>query len=117
MKLSQNGKLKHTHQYQKMPYGSKGHEIFKCMTAGCSHFMPQKELAIGRMHICWGCGKEMQITQEHMSKKRPKCDYCIENNAARLTRMANIPIYDPLLNRDNLEQDEIDFQLLLKGES
>ena len=114
-------KIKHVHQYQKMPYGSKGHEVFKCMIADCPHFMPQKELAIGRMHICWGCDKEMILNKAHMTVVKPKCDHCIENNAARLSRMANVSYggsYDPLTAHTpkDLEQDEIDFLKLLSGE-
>ena len=47
-------KTDHVHKYQRFLTGKNDYMIFRCMEVGCSHFMPTKELIIGRLSRCWG---------------------------------------------------------------
>ncbi len=72
-------KYDHTHKYEKTPMGKKGHEVYKCMIANCSHFLPTMEMAINAVSQCWGgCGGDVIITKEMVQQrvKKPRCPEC-----------------------------------------
>lgn len=59
------------HKYMKIKFKDSGYEVYKCMIPACTHFI-RKELAIGNLTICWGCGNEFVLTPNRMIKK-PTC--------------------------------------------
>jgi hypothetical protein len=71
--------LKHVHQYQRAKNGN--HPIMRCMTVGCSHFLPNVEMALNRESLCCSCkANKLVITQSDLTKQRIKffCPYCKE---------------------------------------
>ena len=74
-----NSSTKHIHKYQLITLKTSGRKVFKCMLPDCPHYLPEIELAIGRLTVCNGnCGETFAITQEHLSKTRPVCPNCKE---------------------------------------
>lgn len=76
-------KQQHVHKYERQLVGKKGHEIYRCMLDNCPHFLPNVELAVGRLSLCWGdCGEAVKIDREmcqparENSIIRPMCDAC-----------------------------------------
>lgn len=80
--------MKHTHRYERRQLGSKNkHDIYKCATRGCGHYMVDVEAVIGRNSLCWGiegpgsCDNLVEMTRYMvMSEKRkwPLCEKCKE---------------------------------------
>ena len=66
---------KHIHKYQRIKYKPSGYTVYKCMLPNCPHFIPIKELVIGRPSICWRCGGPFTMSQATLLKK-PHCPEC-----------------------------------------
>jgi len=66
---------KHIHKYQQIKYKPSGYTVYKCMLPNCPHFIPIKELVIGRPSICWRCGGLFTMSQATLLKK-PHCPEC-----------------------------------------
>ncbi len=67
----------HIHKYQRVPLGSNGHEVFRCMLRNCSHYIAEV-FVIGREAICWRCEKVHVVRktrQNHVAVK-PICEEC-----------------------------------------
>ena len=58
-----------------------GYEVFKCMFPGCTHFIP-KELALGRISVCWNCGEELLLTPDCLMLKKPTHLQCRKKRVA-----------------------------------
>lgn len=86
----------HVHKYERRKLGSwktKGPDVYKCAIPGCTHYMIDLEMVVGRYSQCWGivglspegyaidCPNEVEMTR-HMifseKRKRPLCDSCKE---------------------------------------
>ena len=82
--------MKHVHRYERRRLGTwkkTGHEIYKCATAGCGHYMTDMEAVIGRFSLCWGVdgpGTSSNLVEMtrylviNEKRKRPICDTCKE---------------------------------------
>jgi hypothetical protein len=82
-------KADHVHKYQRFLTGKNDYMIFRCMEVGCSHFMPTKELIIGRQSRCWGSSVDkdfgdcqnlitidMTFTDPRLSGAKLYCEDC-----------------------------------------
>lgn len=72
-----NYMAKHTHKYYRIRIGKNKRIEFKCGINGCVHHLTP-ELALGRLCICWVCGKEFYLNRESLKRAKPRCDECIE---------------------------------------
>lgn len=66
-------KDEHTHKYKKVVYKPSGHVIFRCVLAGCGHFINEMLLP-GRFCICWICNSPFTVKNTMLTK--PHCDNC-----------------------------------------
>lgn len=72
---------KHIHQYQRVLIGKNKHPVMKCVLLGCSHFLSNVELAVGKESLCQFCKRAtLRITQRDITVKRIKfyCNECKE---------------------------------------
>lgn len=71
----------HFHRYERMTWPN-GKIFYKCMEAGCPHYLTVATLAVGRESLCWGidCNKLVIITKEDVMRgtKKPMCNECRE---------------------------------------
>lgn len=65
----------HIHKYMRVKLGDKGFQVFKCMKAGCTHYV-RAELVVGNYHECWRCGVVMVMNQWSATFKKPHCRTC-----------------------------------------
>ena len=76
------GSINHIHRYMRRPDG-----LWACAGVDdCTHFMPKNMYPspVGKMTICWSCGKVFRLTWIHMEDKdtdKPFCDACNEQVA------------------------------------
>jgi protein-arginine kinase activator protein McsA len=68
----------HIHKYQKVKWGKKETEIFRCMLPDCSHYL-HLEMALGKKSICHKCGRTFTLGKGDIIKVRPKCDNCVRH--------------------------------------
>jgi hypothetical protein len=66
-------KAKHIHKYERRRLGN--YIIFKCMIPGCVNYI-RKELADGRISICWRCGEPFVMAKATLELKRVHCVDC-----------------------------------------
>ena len=66
---------KHIHKYRRTRYGKS--TIYKCVISGCNHFI-QKDIAEGRLCVCWRCGNPFIITKRTLRccPAMPHCEEC-----------------------------------------
>ena len=69
-------KYNHLHRYQKKKLGKNGYTVFKCMVAGCSHYI-RKELAEGQIAECNRCHEPFILNKASIQLSKPHCDKCI----------------------------------------
>lgn len=83
----------HVHKYERRRLGSwkkSGHEIYRCAIPGCTHYMVDMELAVGKYSKCWGldCTNDVEMTRYlvfNEKRKHPLCEEC--KRAKRLAKM------------------------------
>jgi hypothetical protein len=72
-------KQTHYHKYERMLWPNKK-PFYKCMSPGCSHYLPVETLVINRESLCWGpmCNNLVTITRDDVNRevKHPTCDSC-----------------------------------------
>jgi hypothetical protein len=87
-------KSMHVHKYERIKFGDKGFEIYKCQLENCPHYVATK-MAVNRLCICWGdCGGAVKLTPEmvnHDKIKRPMCDDCRKLRLERRRAMKELP--------------------------
>lgn len=93
----------HTHKYEKRKLGSwkkKGHDIYKCAIPGCTHYLVDMEMVIGRFSQCWGlvpygddelraCDNEVEMDRflvYNEKRKHPLCESCKARKKAEWKR-------------------------------
>lgn len=91
--------VKHIHRYERRRLGAwkkKGHEIYKCSTPGCTHYLVDMESVIGRYSLCWGlegpgsCKNQVEMTRHLVfteKRKRPLCEECKEKKKELQAKM------------------------------
>lgn len=85
-----------THKYERRKLGSwktKGPDVYKCALPGCTHYMINLDMVVGRYSKCWGvlgideygrvieCPNEVEMTRYMVfseKRKRPLCSECKE---------------------------------------
>jgi hypothetical protein len=87
--------MKHKiHKYERSTLGKNEHIIYRCKLPGCGHYILNKELAEGRLSLCWGkdCNNATQISKQMIQKeiKHPMCTKCKELRKARRLELMNI---------------------------
>jgi hypothetical protein len=83
-------KSKHIHKYKRDTLG-KSYLIFKCMVAGCAHYISH-QLAEGKLCECWRCGNPMVLAKPH-------CEKCVEHKSVELDIPEDISFAD-ILNKE-----------------
>jgi hypothetical protein len=75
------------HKYLKIPVGSKGYKVYKCILPGCNHNLPTLEMALGLTSLCHGCSGEVTFTKEMLVSQsevtKPYCPSCRAERARR----------------------------------
>jgi hypothetical protein len=66
-------KYAHTHKYERVRLGKK--YVYKCALPNCPHYV-YKELAKGRVSICWRCGDEFVMNTYSVQLAKPHCKKC-----------------------------------------
>lgn len=66
------------HKYRRINLGKKGYVVYKCMLPNCPHFI-RAELCIGRMSICWRCGKEFVMNEKTLQLVKVHCIECTKS--------------------------------------
>lgn len=66
---------KHLHKYKRQELGRKGYIVFKCVKAGCAHYIGSS-LAEGRVCECNRCGERMVMDKRAIRLAKPYCDDC-----------------------------------------
>lgn len=79
-------KEQHVHKYERRKLGAwkadGGHDIYKCAISGCTHYLVDLELLIGRQSLCWGkdgdknCPNAVEMTRYLVFKERRKWPLC-----------------------------------------
>ena len=86
--------ISHVHKYERMRFGDKGFEIYKCQLENCPHYVAAN-MATNRLSLCWGdCGRAVMLTPpmvNHDKVKRPMCDDCRKLRAERRKIMKGLP--------------------------
>jgi hypothetical protein len=83
---------KHFHQYERMEWPN-GRGYYKCMIAGCAHYLPIADLVIARESLCWGgCNRLVVITKDDVGNniKKPMCEFCRKERQERRKAMSEI---------------------------
>jgi hypothetical protein len=61
----------HIHKYKRITLSKRtGLQVFKCVAPICTHYV-RRELAIGRVCICWKCGEELILNAENTQLAKP----------------------------------------------
>ena len=68
-------KKAHTHKYLKTQFKTSETLIFRCMKAGCSHFL-YEPMIVGKFSECWRCGEDFLITKKTIANKKLHCPDC-----------------------------------------
>ena len=83
-------KEEHVHKYQRVIISS-GKAVFKCMLAGCRHYMLELALCEGRNCLCWRCGEEFTLTKEHLERRKPVCPKCKGERKQKIEEFRFLP--------------------------
>jgi len=80
-------KKNHIHMYELITLKASGRKVFKCMLVDCTHYLPERELVIGRKSLCHICKEPLVMTREHLEIKKPVCEPCRDIRAKRREAM------------------------------
>lgn len=101
---------RHIHKYVLRDIGSsqKPRKVYACAHSDCTHFMPSKELVIGKKSICWQCGEEFIMNAWIVSREKvkPRCNDC---------RRASKKDKNPEVQKANEQIDDILSSFLSKA--
>lgn len=73
------------HLYERVAYGVKGYQVFRCQVPNCSHFMSPMSLVENKISQCWlhykdVCEGSVIITKDMLipgrEVKQPACESC-----------------------------------------
>jgi hypothetical protein len=65
---------KHVHKFRRHRFKTGG-TIFFCTLPDCTHKIAP-ELALGKMCICWKCGREFRLEDYELRLAKPHCKTC-----------------------------------------
>ena len=74
-------KSNHIHRYHRRKQGNRGHQIYKCVVPGCTHYIDTK-MADGRICECNRCGKPFVLDKRACKLAKPHCLECVRTNEA-----------------------------------
>lgn len=67
-------KTNHTHKLKKISFKTTGGSIYICVL-NCSYKI-SPQLALGKISVCWRCGKDFYLTEYSLRLVKPHCDGC-----------------------------------------
>lgn len=82
-------KKAHVHKYQLIKWGKNQTLVFRCMLAGCPHYI-HKEMALARVSLCHKCDRPFIMNKYSIERKYPKCESCVR------TLKQQDPVFDDL---------------------
>lgn len=84
---------KHVHKYILRNLGTdeKPRKVYACSYPDCTHFMPSKELVIGKKSICWKCAEQFVLGKDQVrfNVVKPKCLDCRKKTVSNLPHLRN----------------------------
>lgn len=86
--------MPHTHKYKRVKIGRKKDYVVYACQLNCSHYVTP-EFIVGRVTICFRCGKEFELTKS-LLKVKPTCKDCIKNKIKKTEPKATDAIFKVL---------------------
>lgn len=71
----------HVHKFKRHVYES-GYTIFFCTLPNCNYKV-KKELTLGKLNVCWRCGKEFTMNEYALRLAKPHCPDCQKDRSGK----------------------------------
>lgn len=90
-------KEKHVHQYERVDVGNNGHSVYRCARPDCTHFMPAREMVIGKQSVCYACEAIFILQKDTIQRgiRKPVCQKCKGERKKLLSDLQSNPFVSP----------------------
>ena len=78
------------HKYQLVDIGrNKKYLVYRCMLPNCTHYLPHRNLIIGKESLCSNCSRQFIIGKDETLVK-PVCHICRAKRSVKLQQVSAI---------------------------